>query len=344
VRIDAASVTSGDVVVRVPGGRVYPATLLSASPIPNGTQVAARYRFAAPAGVFDAAANGTYTIEIAPQEIKDAAGNVTDSGPIPGGTFTVNIAQPDGPDLYAASLQGAVPPSVVGGASKPKTRPLLLTVTNVGNAPAAGTVTLKLLASADLVADADDAVVAELPNQKVSLAPGKSKVFRLKPSAFPAVADGDYRLLGVVDAGGAMAERLESNNSASYRAPVRIAAAYVDLGITSPKIVGRPRPGRGVTLSLTTTNGGNSQAKGTTPVRVRFVNPSDPSTVIRTAEVPMKLNLKALSARPARLRLTVPADLPPGTYMLLVDLLPGGPWADPDLSDNAVTIGTAFTV
>jgi Tol biopolymer transport system component len=342
VAMDPATVGNGDLVVTGPNGFRQAATLVSAAPIATGTQVNATYRVAAPGGAFDAAGNGAYAIEVAAGEVKDASGNALPAGAITGATFTVNVPLPDAPDLQA-SLAGAAPPSVVGGA-KQKMKPLLLTVTNSGNQPASGAVTLRLVASADAVADASDAVVLELPNKKVKLAPGRSKVFRVKPAAFPSVADGDYYLLAIVDAAGAMTERLESNNAALLATPVRIAAPFSDIAVTSPALSGRLAPGKKAALLLTARNDGNQLAKGLQSARVRLTtDPANPAAPSRTLDVPLKLNLKPGATRKLRARLALPADLPAGTYYLVVELLPGAPWSDPDPTDNTAT-GTATYV
>jgi hypothetical protein len=343
--IDIASLGTGDVVVTGPNGFRQVATFIAALPTTNEPVVAARYRITPPAGVFDAGNNGTYTIEVIANEVKDTAGNALPAGPIPGGTFTVNVPLGDGPDLQAVSLQAALPPSVVGGARAGKVKPLLLSVTNAGNQPAAGAVTVRVVASADDFVDANDATVVELPNQKLKLAPGKSKVFKLKPAAFPAVADGDYRLLAVVDAGGALAERIESNNAAALAGTVRIAAPFVDLGITQPVLTGRLAAGKKATLLVTATNGGNQVAKGVQQVRVRLTtNPADPAATSRTVDTSLKLNLKPGMTRALHAKLALPADLPAGTYFVVVELLPGAPWTDPNAANDVATSAGAYAV
>ena len=340
--VDATTLGTGDVVVTGPGGfRGVPA-FTGATPAGSAPQVVAHYRLSLPRA-FDAGDNGTWTIETAAGEVKDTAGNAAAAAAI--GTFAVNVPLGDGPDLAAGALQGAVPASLVGGARQ-KLKPLLFTLTNTGNAPAAGTVTVRLLASADAVPDAADAVVLQLPNKKLKLAPGKSKVFKLKPPAIPPVADGDYRLIAVADDGGTLPERMESNNAALLAMPVRIAAPFVDLAVASPSLSGRLAPGKKATLLLTARNEGNQAARGVQRVTVRLTaDPNNSAAASRTLETSLKLNLKPGASKLLRAKLTLPADLPPGGYFVVVELAAGAPrGADPDPSDNVATSAAAAAV
>jgi hypothetical protein len=340
--VDATTLGTGDVVVTGPGGfRGVPA-LISVTPAGPAPQIVAHYTLAM-LRPFDAGDNGTWTVETVAGEVKDTAGNAIVAGAI--GSFTVNVPLGDGPDLAAGSLQGALPAFVVGGARQ-KLKPLVFTLANTGNAPATGAVTVRLLASADNVADPGDAVVVELPNRKLKLAPGKSKVFKLKPPAFPAVADGTYRLIAVADAGGTLPERMESNNAASLATPVLISAPFVDLGVSSPSLSGKLVPGKKATLLVTARNEGNQTAKGVQRLTVRLTtDPANPAAVWRTTEATVKLNLKPRASKLLRSKLTLPADLPPGSYFVVVELAAGGPWgADPDPSDNVATSPAAAAV
>ena len=341
--VDAATIGDGDVVVTGPNGFRRPATLLSATPIAGGSQLAARYQVIAPGGAFDAAANGTYALEIAANEVKDAAGNPVAAGPVAGGMFSVDVPLGTGPDLQAVSLTGALPASVVGG-EKQKIKPLPFTMTNAGTDLAAGVVTVRLVASTDDVIEPNDPVVAELPNQRLRLAPGKSRVVKFKVRSF-ALPEGDYRLIAIVDAGGALSERLESNNAAPLAAPLHIDPPTVDIAIASPTLTGRLAKGKRATVLVTARNDGNQMAKGIQPVRVRLsTDPSNPAAVSRTLDGTLKLSLKPGASKPARLKVTLPADLPPGSYFVVVELLTGAPWTDADASDNVATSIAAYPV
>lgn len=50
-----------------------------------------------------------------------------------------------------------------------------------------------------------------------------------------------------------------------------------------------------------------------------------------------KINLKPGATKVLKGKLTLPADLAPGTYTLVVDVLPSAPWTDPDAAANTAT-------
>jgi Tol biopolymer transport system component len=344
VALDASSIGNGDVVATGPNGYREPATFVATLGGATANQLVAVYRIAGPGGAFDIADNGSYAIEVAPGEVKDAAGNFAAAGAVPGGVFQVGIpVPPDGPDLQAVSLQGAVPEAVVAGA-KQKVKPLRLTVTNAGNLPAAGAVTLRLVASSDETADPSDATVAEAP-AKLKLAPGKTRTFKLKAKSFPAVADGEYHLLAVVDAAGVLPEQFETNNVAPLPTPVLIAAPYSDVAVTTPMLSGKLAAGKKATFVATVSNSGNTAARGVQPARVRLTtDPASPSAPSRTIDLPLKLNLNPGATKAVKGKLTLPADLAPGTYFLVVELLTGAPWTDPLSANNTATSAAGYAV
>jgi hypothetical protein len=205
-------------------------------------------------------------------------------------------------------------------------------------------VSLRLVASSDGVFDASDALVAEAPAQRLKLAPGRSRAFRLKPVAFPAVPDGDYQLLAVADAGGAVTEQLETNNAAALASPVRIAGPFVDVAVTAPALTGRNLPGKKAALVFNVVNNGNTLAVGTPSARVRLTtNPADPSSGV-VLNVPVKLKLKPGVSRPVRGKLVLPTDLPPGNYFVVVEGLDGTPWTDTNTANDSATSDAAFAV
>ena len=219
VALDASTIGNGDVVVTGPNGYRQAATLVTESAGAAADQVNAVYRVTGPGGLRRRRQRQLRNRsrprrgercrrQLRPRRARNRRRQ-----------FAVAVALGDGPDLQAVGLAGDVPASVVAG--RQKVKPLKLTVTNAGNQPATGTVRLRLLASTDEIPDAGDAVVTDVP-AKLKLAPGKSKVFKLKASTFPAVADGDYVLLAVIDAGGELPERIESNNAAPLATPVAL--------------------------------------------------------------------------------------------------------------------------
>ena len=336
--IDVTSLGDGDVVVSGPNGYRSAAAFVSVDvPVGGATRVA-RYRAPAPGELLEADDNGNYAVEVAPRQVFNAAGVPAPAGTIPAAAIAVNVPLADGPDLRAA-LSGSLPASVVAG-SRYRGKPLLLTITNHGNAPAAGPVVTRVLASAGgTPGAATDPVLAEAA-AKVNLAPGRSKRLRVKPKLFPAVADGDYRVVARLDAANAVPEQLEDNNVAALAAPVRIAAPHADVGVVGASFSGRTAAGGKATLLLTLRNEGNQDARGVQPSRVRLTaDPANPAAPSRTFDLPLKLNVKPGATRTIRTRFSLPGDLAPGTYFLFAELLGGAPWSDPDATDDTATGG-----
>jgi hypothetical protein len=345
VAVDALSLGNGDFVVTGPGGFSQPVALLSLTPSAEGEKsLAAAYRVTGPGGSFDSGDNGAYSIAIAPGAVTDDLGNAILGGSLAGGAFTVDIPVPDGPDLKAVSLAGAFPASVVAGA-KAKLKPLVLTITNAGNAAAAGKVAVRLVASADESYDAGDATVVDLPARKLALRPGASRALRIKPRAIPTLPDGDYHLLAVVDATQALTEAVETNNVvAALAAPVRIAAPFADVALTSPALTGRLTAGKPARLIVTARNDGNAPATGDVVMRVRLTATPDDPTSGTTINVPVRVRLNQGATTVLRGKLTVPADLVAGSYYVAVMGLDAIPWTDPDPTNETPVSEAAFAV
>jgi hypothetical protein len=88
-----------------------------------------------------------------------------------------------------------------------------LALTNGGNVPSAGPVTVSLLASPDGVIDPADATLGS-QTRTLRIRPGGRRLLRLRvalPSTLPA---GAYRLAARIDPAGAVAESNETNNDA----------------------------------------------------------------------------------------------------------------------------------
>ncbi|HEY7117985.1 MAG TPA: CAP domain-containing protein [Tepidisphaeraceae bacterium] len=87
--VNAASLSSGDLLVTGPGGFSAPAQLVSLDRPGNAPGRSATYRFTAPGGFFDSADNGQYTVTLQPGQVADINGNFAPAVTV--GTFTVNV-------------------------------------------------------------------------------------------------------------------------------------------------------------------------------------------------------------------------------------------------------------
>ena len=89
VAVDASSVGTGDIVVIGPNGFSQTMSMVSTGLI-NGTFVRPFYRITPPGGSWDISDNGTYTVALQANQVKDTSNNFALAATV--GTFTVNIA------------------------------------------------------------------------------------------------------------------------------------------------------------------------------------------------------------------------------------------------------------
>ena len=85
--VKVSTLGTGDIRVSGPGGYDVTATYIGVDIGSDGTPRTATYRINAPGGTWDAAADGTYTIELLAGEVTDTADNVAPAGVL--GTFDV---------------------------------------------------------------------------------------------------------------------------------------------------------------------------------------------------------------------------------------------------------------
>jgi hypothetical protein len=94
--LDRTSLDSNDVLVTGPNGYSQPATFVSMSPATVGVggyqSTGAVYQVTVPSGGWSAAANGTYTISVRPNQVRDTSGNYMAAGAV--GTFQVDLSPP----------------------------------------------------------------------------------------------------------------------------------------------------------------------------------------------------------------------------------------------------------
>ena len=92
VAVDPSSIGLANLSVSGPGG---PLTVTSFSQTGSGGQITAKYTVTAPGGSWDASADGTYTIALNANQVKDTSGNVA---AVTFGSFAVNIPLPNPTD------------------------------------------------------------------------------------------------------------------------------------------------------------------------------------------------------------------------------------------------------
>jgi hypothetical protein len=93
--VNYASINGNNSAVTVtPPGVVPPVTVtfVSATPTNNATSITATYQFTAPGGAWDPSDNGSYTVNMAANQVKNTGNVYVPAGQI--GTFNVNVASP----------------------------------------------------------------------------------------------------------------------------------------------------------------------------------------------------------------------------------------------------------
>lgn len=89
VALNAAALDNNDVRVTGPGGYTQLAALVSVNDLTAGPVRTATYRITAPAGTWNSKANGTYAVNILPDQVRDTSGNTVAAQVA--GTFNVNL-------------------------------------------------------------------------------------------------------------------------------------------------------------------------------------------------------------------------------------------------------------
>ncbi len=108
VALNAATFGNGNVVVTGPGGFSQAATFVSAAPAGNGTPRTATYAIVPPRGAWTAFANGTYTVTLLPNQVRDTSANAADAAQL--GTFAVALPAGTVPTLPASKVDpGCLP-------------------------------------------------------------------------------------------------------------------------------------------------------------------------------------------------------------------------------------------
>ena len=97
-------------------------------------------------------------------------------------------------------------------------------------------------------------------------------------------------------------------------------------------------------VSFTIMNAGNEQAS--TPSAVKFLDSTDGTlhNAIALTTAPLHLNLPAGATRMYRVKLSLPASLPAGTYTLLALLDPANALDDPNAASNFIVSANTFVV
>lgn len=131
-------------------------------------------------------------------------------------------------DLSGEFGKVKLPPRTLVPDAKGKVK---LVITNQGNLRARGPLKIDLLASTDVILDANDQVISSLERSRFALSPSLSKTYTLDFTNPEGVAPGAYYLLANIDVDDAIAESNE-NNLAGTRVSARGTDAVLDWNAT----------------------------------------------------------------------------------------------------------------
>jgi len=187
-------------------------------------------------------------------------------------------------------------------------------------------------------------------NTPVNLAPGQAASARIAvrlPSA-----EGDWRILAVVDDGDAMPETDTDNNAVLSARAVGVRQAFVDLVTLDPGVrAAALQPGRRYSATVTLRNDGNITATGAVEIKLyasadRTLSVADTELVVVSGK---RMTLRPGATRPFRVSFTLPAEMPAGDYYLLAGILPDPRLSflelvDTNLANNVAAAAAPFTV
>ena len=236
------------------------------------------------------------------------------------------------------TLQTSMPSAVVAGERVRKAKVSVL-VTNDGQTPLNGPVTVRLFTSADETLDGADAPIGLPVTKRLKIAPGASKAVKIKVSTLPVVSDGQYRLIAQT-----LAESGVNVGTDASDSTLTIAAPFVDLSGSFGTLTKGLIRGRRASVPVLINNAGNVPATGTINVLVTAgSSPSPSNSDLPLQSVPVKLKVNPSSGKVYKLKILVPATLPAGTYLhATIDV--GGAIVETDESNNSISTTSSVLV
>jgi hypothetical protein len=266
------------------------------------------------------------------------------------GGILPDMTQKDWADLFEFDMPDLVGqfgviklPTPATGGDKGKAQ---VVVTNQGDYPATGNISIDVYASTDTSFDENDKQVGGLLNKSIKLPAGKSKTFTTKLVIPTDLPPGDYYLLAYIDSAEAITEEDEQNNLV-----VTDGTGHVD----QPDLVGEgqevthkfPQPaaiGDKGKVTVTVTNQGNVRARGNINIVVylsadQLLDGDTPLTTLNC-----KINLKPGKSKTFKSKTTLPAGVTPGDYYLLADVDSDNAMAETNETNNVAATADTLTV
>ena len=315
--LDASTVGTTDLDVSRNGGGAIQVTGFDAQASGDGKTITTVYMLAAPGGSFDAADNGTYTVSVRPNEVRDAAGNAAAPA---SDTFAVNIAgQPPG----GADTTG--PTASITAAD----------VTTAGGA----THTISVVYTDDTAVD-----VATIGTNDLSVT-GPGSVGALTVTAFSQAVSGDGKSVTTTYTLAAPGGSFDTADSGTYALSLNAGAVSDAAGNAATgaaadfdvRIVGAPGAGTGPTATVTapdiTAPGGTTQSVTVVyaddgRIRANMIGVDDISVTSAAGGTPLTVTGVTTSIAAGGGQVTA-------VYTVAA---PGGTWDTADNGSYAVTV------
>ena len=258
---------------------------------------------------------------------------------------TVQVAvAPSFVDLVGQFSAPPNPPAVVDGVDTDVN--VTVDVMSAGNAAAAGTIDIEFHASPDGdPSNPSNVLLHTVTGEVINLAPGQVHSVPATVTIPSSLAAGTWFMIAEVDSANAVVEADDANNAAVSPEPMPVTAAFIDLvgDLGDPLLPPFVVAGDGTNLDLTANIGnmGNTDAVGTIDITVHASpdgDPANPGNVLLATDTGVAINLTPGAFLGHPLSTTMPAGIPGGNYVLLVEIDSGDVLAESDeLNNHLVT-------
>jgi uncharacterized membrane protein len=249
---------------------------------------------------------------------------------------THTVTQPN-IDLVATLGPIGLPANLVAGAGDSAKVDII--VANAGNVALnkSQTVDIQIVARPDgAVDDSQDVVVTTIADAKIGgVEAGKPKTVKADIEIPASLANGNYRLVAIVDSSDEVIETNEANNSVASPTVYNIAAAFVDVvaNVADQGFEANTTAGDTARGTVSFTNNGNVALDG--PVTIQYYVTRTGSQPVLIGQLTQVVKLAVAASINIRVDLTLPPTLLDGaTYTFEVRIVPGGTIAGDDPTNN----------
>ena len=252
-------------------------------------------------------------------------------------TATVQIAIVTAGIDLVTSLVSAPPTAVIGG-SKGMVSVMLK---ESGTELAAGSATIVISVSQNAGGGGATSIASFV--EKINLKATKAKIYKLKFTYPTSLPDGHYFVIASVDTGSQHDLNI-INNAAASGSAVDIAAPFVQLNVSSVSLVGALANGIPGGITFSVVNAGNLASAASVSAQLFASTDGTQINAVLLQTVNLKLSLKPGKAKLVKQKIAAPANVPAGTYFLLILLDPNDLLHEPAAADKLFASGGTFTV